>query len=88
MYVPRFKSLVHFMRYKHQWIRASRYFADAERDDLPERLKRNFAAFASKNKNKRCFYLKKQTDAGNLRRSPWAEDRFEQAVQAVSERTE
>jgi len=38
------------MRYKQQWIRASRFFAGAERDDLPERLKRHFAAFAFKNK--------------------------------------
>ena len=76
--VPRFKTLVHFMRYKQQWIRASRYFVDAERDDLPERLKRHFAAFASKNKKMCCFDLQKHQDAQPGGKSTRAEDWVEQ----------
>jgi hypothetical protein len=69
--VPRFKTLVHFMRYKQQWIRASRYFVDAERDD-------RFAAFASKNKKMCCFDLQKHQDAQPGGKSTRAEDWVEQ----------
>jgi hypothetical protein len=76
MTVPRFKSLAHFIRYKQQWVRASRYLVGAERDDLGQRLCRHESvAFALKNKKKCCFDLQKHgNDTCYLRAAPREKD--------------